>query len=169
MIEKRLYRSCSDKLIGGVAAGIAEYFSIDPVIIRLIFVLLAFPGGIGIIFYIVAMVIIPEDPKCAKDKGEDTKGKPLDNTRGKKIDEEKIKEKAKEFAEEIKSAAQNFSQNQQEKGNRLDSRLIFGLVILAIGVMFLFQNLLGFNVWSAFWPIILIIIGAAILINDSKK
>lgn len=159
MSEKKLYRSCTDKLVGGVAAGIGEYLNVDPVIIRLIFVLLAFPGGIGIVVYIIAMIIMPEDPTC------ENKGEP-EKAAGKKIDEEEIKKRAKEFAEEVKSAANNF---RREKSGRMDGRIIFGLIVLAIGVMFLFQNLIGINIWSAFWPIILIIIGAAILINDSKK
>ena len=61
---KKLYRSTSNKLLAGVCGGIAEYFNVDPTIIRLAYVLLsvftaAFPG---IIVYILAMIIIPSDP-----------------------------------------------------------------------------------------------------------
>ena len=61
---KRLYRSTSNKMLAGVCGGIAEYFNVDPTIIRLAYVLLsvftaAFPG---IIVYILAMIIIPSDP-----------------------------------------------------------------------------------------------------------
>lgn len=61
---KKLYRSTSNKMLAGVCGGIAEYFNVDPTIIRLAYVLLsvftaAFPG---IIVYILAMIIIPSDP-----------------------------------------------------------------------------------------------------------
>ena len=59
---KRLYRSKKDKIIGGVCGGIAEYFGIDPVIVRVIAVVLAFMGGSGILAYIIAWIIIPQNP-----------------------------------------------------------------------------------------------------------
>ena len=60
---KRLYRSRKDKIIAGVCGGIAEYFNIDPVWTRLIAVLLCFINGIGIILYIIAWILMPENPK----------------------------------------------------------------------------------------------------------
>ena len=59
---KRLYRSRKDKIIAGVCGGIGEYFKIDPVIIRLLWILLIFAGGSGILAYLVAWIIIPKHP-----------------------------------------------------------------------------------------------------------
>ena len=59
---KRLYRSREERMISGVCGGIAEYFEMDPTIIRLIFVLLAMAGGPGLIAYIILAIIIPEKP-----------------------------------------------------------------------------------------------------------
>ncbi len=59
MSEKRLTRS-DDRMIAGVAAGIADYFNIDPVLVRLIFVLLTLMGGPGLILYIIMWIIMPE-------------------------------------------------------------------------------------------------------------
>lgn len=61
---KKLYRSTSNRMIAGVCGGIAEYFNVDPTIIRLAYVILsvftvAFPG---IIVYIISSLIIPQDP-----------------------------------------------------------------------------------------------------------
>ena len=56
---KRLYRSRTNKVIGGVCGGIGEYFNIDPVLIRLVLVLFSFMGGGGIIAYIIAWMVIP--------------------------------------------------------------------------------------------------------------
>jgi len=56
---KRLYRSKKDKIIGGVCGGIGEYFNIDPVLIRILWLFFTFVGGAGILAYIIAWVVIP--------------------------------------------------------------------------------------------------------------
>ena len=57
---KRLYRAPEkDSIIAGVCAGIADYFNIDPVIVRLIWVLFIFGFGTGVLAYIIAWIIIP--------------------------------------------------------------------------------------------------------------
>lgn len=60
---KKLYRSRTDKKIAGVCAGIAEYFDIDPTVVRIIFVILLLPGGFpGLIPYLILWVVVPEAP-----------------------------------------------------------------------------------------------------------
>ncbi|MGI6450450.1 MAG: PspC domain-containing protein [Desulfitobacteriia bacterium] len=58
-MSKQLYRSRENKILAGVCAGIAEYFDIDPTIVRIIWLLLIF-AGIGIIAYIVCWLLMPE-------------------------------------------------------------------------------------------------------------
>lgn len=60
MNEKKLVRSRDDRMIFGVAAGLAHYLKLDPVIIRLLFVLLTLAGGHGILIYLVLAVIMPD-------------------------------------------------------------------------------------------------------------
>jgi phage shock protein C len=60
---KRLYRSRIDRKLGGVCGGFGEYFEIDPVIVRLIYVALIFWGGIGLIAYLVALIVVPNNPE----------------------------------------------------------------------------------------------------------
>lgn len=57
---RRLLRSRKDQVIGGVAAGIGHYFGIDPVLVRIAFVLLLLAGGSGFLLYIVLWIVIPE-------------------------------------------------------------------------------------------------------------
>ncbi len=61
MTEKKLQRSVTDKLVAGVCGGLGKYFEIDPIIVRLVFVLLALAGGPGVILYIILWVIMPEE------------------------------------------------------------------------------------------------------------
>jgi phage shock protein C len=60
--QHRLYRNQTNKVIAGVCGGLAEYLSIDATIVRLVWILLTFLGGSGIILYIIAFFIVPEKP-----------------------------------------------------------------------------------------------------------
>lgn len=60
-MEKKLYRSKSNKMIAGVCAGLAEYINIDPTIIRVIWALVGLSGA-GLIAYLICALIIPENP-----------------------------------------------------------------------------------------------------------
>lgn len=67
---KRIYRSQTDKIIGGVCGGIGEYFSIDPFIVRIIFVILTITAGIGAPVYIVSWIIIPQSTQITIDSNQ---------------------------------------------------------------------------------------------------
>lgn len=62
---KRLYRSRKDRMLGGVCGGIAEYFGVDPSLVRIVAVLLIVAGGGAILAYILAWLLIPEEPQEA--------------------------------------------------------------------------------------------------------
>lgn len=60
-MEKRLYKSNTDKKLDGVCAGIANYFNIDPTLIRLAWVIFTLAGGCGLVAYIIAAIIMPRE------------------------------------------------------------------------------------------------------------
>ena len=62
IMEKRLYKSKKNKMLAGVCGGIAEYFNIDPTLVRLGWAILCAFAGSGIIAYIIAAIIIPQNP-----------------------------------------------------------------------------------------------------------
>lgn len=62
-MEHRLYKSTKNKMVNGVCGGIAEYFGIDPTLIRLGWVLLCAMGGSGFLAYIIAAIIMPCSPE----------------------------------------------------------------------------------------------------------
>ncbi|WP_029232577.1 MULTISPECIES: PspC domain-containing protein [unclassified Butyrivibrio] len=70
MTEKRLYKS-ADKKISGVCGGIAEYFGIDPAIVRIIWACTFLFTGAGLIAYIVAAIVMNENPGYEEDHSED--------------------------------------------------------------------------------------------------
>ena len=59
-MEKRLYKSQTNRKICGVCGGIGEYFNIDPTLVRVIWTILAFMGGSGVIAYIICAIIMPD-------------------------------------------------------------------------------------------------------------
>lgn len=67
MAYKQLYRSVSNRKIAGVAAGIAEYFNLDPTLVRLIWLLAVFIVGGGLLAYLIAWIIIPEATNSSND------------------------------------------------------------------------------------------------------
>jgi phage shock protein PspC (stress-responsive transcriptional regulator) len=65
---KRLYRSVDDRMIAGVCAGIADYFDIDPTLVRLLFALGFFVTGSGLFWaYVIMMIIVPEYVPASQD------------------------------------------------------------------------------------------------------
>ncbi|WP_369018261.1 PspC domain-containing protein [Thermatribacter velox] len=80
-MEKRLYRSRREKMIGGVCAGIAQYFDIDPTIVRLLAVALLLAGGTAIVAYIIAWIVVPEEPENSKSVIEASEEKPRSQNR----------------------------------------------------------------------------------------
>ena len=66
-ITKRLYRSSSERKVAGVCGGLAEYFNVDPTLVRVLFVLATLAGGPGLLLYIVLWIVMPEaDAEKAK-------------------------------------------------------------------------------------------------------
>lgn len=61
MEQKKLFRSVDNRMVCGVCAGIGNYFNIDPTLIRLVWVLASVVGGSGLLVYIIAAIIIPEE------------------------------------------------------------------------------------------------------------
>lgn len=61
METKKLYRKTSESVIGGVCAGLGEYFNVDKVLIRLVWALSVAIAGVGLLAYLIAWIVIPAD------------------------------------------------------------------------------------------------------------
>ena len=144
---KRLYRSRKNSVIGGVCGGLGEYFDVDPVLIRIIWAVSILVGGVGVIAYVIAWIAIPQDSKVEAGEPQETKeGDEHRTTEDKPIRDES-------FLEE----------------RRKRRRTGGGLILIGAGVLLLVSN---FSPWfriEKFWPLILIGIGIAILIGQSRN
>jgi phage shock protein C len=61
-MEKKLYRSTKNRMVAGVCAGIANYFGLDPTLIRLGFAFFICFGGSGLLAYLICAIVIPNEP-----------------------------------------------------------------------------------------------------------
>ncbi len=146
---KRLYRSRKNRMIAGVCGGIAEYFNIDPVIVRLIAVALFFVGGSALLAYVIAMIVIPYEP-FELAGGSDKQAAPA-------------------AAEAPVKASQ---------GSSDAVPLFLGIMLIIIGAVFLLHNMPVFDPfygWARhflrhfFWPSLLIVAGVFIIARGWKK
>lgn len=145
-MEKRLYRSYTDKMLGGVCGGLGEYFDIDPVIIRVLFVIALLFGGGGILAYIILWIVIPQKPFTIPKQDQDSSA-------GNDVN-----------AGEAHQNENTFKSFIVEK-RRMNKNSLAGIILIFLGVLFLLDNFVPKFSFHDFWPLILIGIGFALILN----
>ncbi len=162
-MNKRLYRSRTNRMILGVCNGLAEYFNIDPTIVRLIAVLALFIGFFpAVIAYIILAIVVPLEGSTAKQPEETVR----ENV-------QEMKQSAAEIGKEIQST---FNKEATKESSAADSYhrsvSILGIGIIAIGIICLIVTFGGWWAWLR-WefipPVILIIIGLLIIFVRRRK
>ncbi len=141
MSEARLTRSDTDKIIAGVCGGLATYLNIDPVLVRLAFVVLLFASGIGIPLYIIMWIIMPISATADQPNAEI------------------IQKNIAEMGEKITSGA-----------GSIGNPSTVGIILIILGAYFLL-NTFGWLEWMGsglFWPLLIIGLGAYLIIRRSR-
>jgi phage shock protein PspC (stress-responsive transcriptional regulator) len=147
--NKRLYRSAKSKVFGGVAGGIAEYFDIDPIIIRLLFVIIAFAGGGGAIVYLILWIALPLEPitPYTMNMGSSepfNAGNPDDQS-----------------TSEFGTGTSNPFNIPVKPENR--NSLIGGVVLISIGIIFFANRFIPNINFHNLWPLVLVVIGGVLI------
>ncbi|MFC1967428.1 PspC domain-containing protein [Chloroflexota bacterium] len=165
-MERRLYRSQSDRMVSGVCGGLAKYFDMDPVIVRIIFVLLLFANGLGLLAYIIMVIVVPlEGSKSAEPK--DTV---KENVEEMKKTAEEIKKTAEEFGREISSTFKGEdSPGAKDTTSRRRNLLGIGLIIIGALILMGTLNFFWWFRWGYLWPVIIIAVGLIIVITSKRK
>ncbi len=160
-MEKKLYRSRSDRMIWGVCGGLAKYFDIDPTIVRVIAVLLIFANGLGILAYIILAIVVPlEGSKVITSK----------ETVQENVEE--MKGTAGELGREIRSTLAGEEGESEEVAKvRHRRRNFLGIILIIVGIFFLLAsfNLFWWFRWSYLWPLLLVAIGVLIILSVRRK
>ncbi len=160
-MAKRLYRSRDDRMICGVCGGLAKYFDIDPVIVRVIAILLIFASGTGILAYIILAIVVPLESSQASE--------PKDVI---KENVEEMKQTASQLGDEIRSTfAKKEGAPEETAKPRQRSLNVFGIILIVVGVLFLLAsfNLFSWLHWRYLWPLILVAIGLLIIFGARRK
>lgn len=153
---KRLYKSRKNKVVDGVCGGIAEYFDVDPVLVRIIFVLFFFFGGSALIAYIVGMIIMPRAPY------------------------EPIQESGTKAEKQEQLSPSSPAKPARASTSPSAGSLVIGIIMIILGGVFLLDNLnfpffhsffwwFKFHFWEFFIPGILIVVGLVLIMKSKEK
>ena len=151
-MKPRLTRSTADKMVAGVCGGLGEYLAIDPVLIRIFFVLLTIGGGSGVLVYLLLWILIPEAGRAEAGAEETIRS-----------GANEIGQRARAFGEELRGGM---------RGRSPQTVLIVGVGLVLLGLVFLAQNLrivwLRWLDFDILWPLLLIVGGAALIWRRAK-
>jgi len=162
-MNRRLYRSRRDSILGGVAAGVADYFDMDPSIVRVVWAVLALvTGGIFLVLYIVMWIIVPEGPSAAT------------VARATTPDAQAPAEPGSEppAADMSVAAAQPVDWETREHRLRRGGSggaVIFGLILIGLGAWFLVDQYLPDIDTDLLWPVALVILGVVLLVVALRR
>jgi phage shock protein C len=141
-MAKILYRSRTERMIAGVCGGLAEYFDIDPTLVRLIAVALTLAGGSGILAYFIFWLVVPQKPLNLASVDNPTMASSTVET------------------EDVDSEASNETSS---------AALFIGIVLTVMGFLFLVGNFISLA-WFSFsklWPLVLIAIGIIVILKGT--
>lgn len=147
-MHDRLYRSRDDRLLFGVAGGMADYLDLDPSIVRLVWALLVLLGGAGLLLYIVAAFVIPEEPDDLRS------GDPPVAT-----------------AEATSRAQARAARRAERRARRGASsgEIVVGAVLILVGGWFLVRDLLPDFDTAVIAPALLVVLGLLLVIAALRR
>ena len=154
-MNRRLVRSRTDRVIGGVAAGLADYMNADTALVRIAWALLIpLTGGAALLAYIVAWIVVPEGDTVIP--GSDVVATAVD------LD-------ADPDAAALAGPVTGSTTPVMRSGRDNRAGLVVGIGLVLVGVWFLLREYLPDIDWSLLWPIVLIAVGVLILFGVSRR
>lgn len=154
-MNRRLYRSRRDSVLGGVAGGVAEYLDVDPSIVRIVWAILGVvTGGLFVLLYVVMWIVVPEDAAVgAPPAAPGVAGYPPPAA-----------------AAEPGAAAQTWTGDQpRHRAGTSNGGLIFGLILIAAGIWFLIDAYLPNFDRRFVWPVALVVVGLVLLVIAMRR
>ena len=141
-MNRRLYRSRTDTIIGGVAAGLAGYLNTDPALVRIAWaILVPLTGGAALVAYVVAWMVVPEEPRVTQDLTDPAAP-----------------------AADTAWAAPEPKQTADGRGG-----VVVGIGLVLIGLWFLLREYLPDFDWGLVWPLFVVGAGVLILVTSMRR
>ena len=161
MENHKLYRSVKQRVIGGVAGGLAEYFDIDPVIARIVFVIVALAGGGGVLVYIILWIVLPEN---IAQKYTFQQKQPGYTPAEPSVGEAPADAGSTEWRDS--KVAPSLDPLNNEVKQKRTGGLIGGLILITVGCLFIVDRFVPNIDFGDMWPILLVVIGAVLIATN---
>ena len=164
-MTKRLYRSSTDVVLGGVCVGLGDYVGIDPVLVRLLFVFLAVAKGFGVMLYLILWIILSEKERVGESQ-EDVIRENIGS----------LRDRAERLGDEIRSSVAGAhaslpvgGTDQAEIYSRRTSAA--GVILAGIGILILLRNLGLFRRFDLrmMWPLLIAGLGVYLLVKALRE
>ena len=157
-MEKRLYRSHDDRMIAGICGGLGDYLGLDPVWLRLLFILLLFASGIGLWGYLILWIIVPQEGWETVTPGDTVQA-----------NVQEMAERARELGQGLQQGLGRETEGSSERSATGPVLIGAGLIVLG-GFLLLNQfNLFGWIRWEKMWPFLIILLGVALLVARLRE
>lgn len=157
-MNQRLYRSQTDKMLGGVCGGLGEYLAIDSTIVRLFVVLFGLANGIGVLIYLVLWIVLPERGKVEELTFVSEQSRTLEGEPGSGA--KPLGNRVQALGDEVREAI--------ERPNP-KAGMFIGAALVLLGFVYLLRNLdipwLSWMDFSLLWPLLLIAAGGVLLLR----
>jgi phage shock protein C len=148
-MNRRLYRCRENRRLAGVAAGVAEFFDLDPTLVRVLWFLSIFVGGLGVLLYVGLALIVPLEPLPADGGSEPQVDPAADRTAG---------------------TAEDHRHRQGSRGSGRVTMFI-GIVLILLGSLALIDAMLpGWaHSWRYLWPVFLVAVGGLLVVGAVRR
>lgn len=149
-MRDKLYRSRRVRVFGGIAGGLAQYFNLDPTLVRVLFVVVTILHGFGILLYIILWIVVPEEPfeiayKVKTDNQTTADGQPTQTN------------------------SMNFDGTQPIPQKQSSGRIVLGIILIVIGLIFFADRIIPSFDLRDVLPIAFVLIGGSLIWNSMKK
>ena len=152
-MNRRLYRSRTDSMIGGVAAGLADYLNADPALVRIVWaILVVVTGGAALVVYIVAWIVVPEGPAESIAAATEPVTDPVTG---------------EAVAPTGEPATPSTASTRSGSGGQ--AGVVVGIGLVVVGLWFLLREYLPEIDWGLIWPLVLVGIGALVLVTSMRR
>jgi phage shock protein C len=178
-MDRHLYRSRDDRMIAGVAGGLAELWDADPSLVRILWALLVvLTGGIALIVYIVMAIVVPEedevaswsatrgttgtDPAVVPSRAAPESTTPPGAPRQAEADWRQARREERASVRVARREAR--AARRAARGNQRSGGIVIGVLLVLLGTWFMVREYLPTIDWDWFWPLVLVGLGVLVMV-----